>query len=724
MIRSRRALVWILAMVFMAFLGTLWQSAYAQKQHRKEKQKQEETYTRPKPTEVAKPEIPGANRYQEDKVFLENAAELYRPENVFEEVQVVKGDVKFRHGSYWMFCDSAFYYPTRNSLDAFGHVELRQGDTLHVYSDKLYYDGFEKHATLVRGATRDKVTLKDPKVTLTTDSLDYDLNADRGWYTTGGRLEDDVNTLTSVYGEYSPASKQAVFTDDVLLVNRKDGYRLITENLNYNTGTHIADIDRATRIEGANDTIITTQGTYNTLTDHAELTARSTIFHRDSAMNVTTLEGDSIIYDKGTRTSRAYMFRDLSKTRRPMVLNDTARKVTLIGGYGEYNDSTRTAMSTEYPLLIEYSRPDSLFLRADTILTYVITGQVWPDSLKLAIPKEIRERLKAYATLADLGRDLPGGLRLIPAGFPMPGYGIVKAPEKPAENAAEITAEITADFPKDQPMPQPSDSTAAPARIPAPRIDKFGRDSAYMVPKDFHVARAIKQARFFNKDIQGIADTLIFHEQDSILYMLHKPAVWSGERQVYGNRIDVHFNDSTPDWAHLPEGGVVAEHLDEDFYNQLSGTDLKAFFHGNDVRRIEVSGNVQAIFLPQEKDSSYNKLVNAESSYLTADLANKKMEKLKMWPEVTGTVTPIFDVKKSQQYLQGFRWLESLRPKRRWYGDRVTWEDELGDVPDELVQYFNEPPLVRQMPVTPMGNMPSRTPSRSGMSGPNMRSGR
>lgn len=712
MIESRKALIWVLGLVFMAFAGSLWQSAYAQKQHRKDKQRQEETYTRPKPSEPAKPEIPGANRYQEDKVFLEHAEELYRPDNVLDEVQIVKGDVRFRHGSYWMFCDSAFYYPARNSLDAFGHVELRQGDTLHVYSDRLYYDGFEKHATLVRGATRDKVKLQDPKVTLTTDSLDYDLNTDRGWYTTGGRLEDDVNTLTSVYGEYSPASKQAVFTDDVLLVNRKDGYRLITENLNYNTGTHIADIDRATRIEGANDTIITTRGTYNTLTDHAELTARSTIFHRDSSMNVTTLEGDSIIYDKGTRTSRAYMFRDLSKTRRPMVINDTARKVTLIGGYGEYNDSTRTAMSTEYPLLIEYSRPDSLFLRADTILSFVVTGQVWPDSLRLTIPKEIRERLRSYATLGELGRDLPGGLRLIPAGFPLPGYGAAEAAPQNQTAAAEAAAQ------------HQTDSAAAPARIPAPRTDRFGRDSAYMIPKDFHVARAISHARFFNKDIQGIADTLIFHEMDSILYMLRKPAVWSGERQVYGNRIDVHFNDSTPDWAHLPEGGVVAEHLDEDFYNQLSGTDLKAFFHGNDVRRIEVSGNVQAIFLPQEKDSSYNKLVNAESSYLTADLADRKMEKLKMWPEVTGTVTPLFDVKKSQQFLQGFRWLEALRPKRRWYGDRVTWEDELGDVPDELVRYFDEPPLVRQVPVSPTGNMPQRTPARPGMSGPNMRSGR
>lgn len=669
--RSPRFVVWTLAVVFTVLLASLWQSASAQSQRRREAAR-EESFTRPKPTQPARPEIPGANRYQDDKVFLENAEVLFRPEGSLEELQVVRGDVKFRHGGMWMFCDSAYYYPERNSLDAYGHVEMRQGDTLFVFADKLFYDGFEKHATLVAGPSRSSVQLKDPKVTLTTDSLDYDLNSERGWYTRGGRLEDDLNTLTSIYGEYSPSSKQAVFTTDVLLVNRKDGYRLISDNLNYNTGTHIADIDSETRIEGATDTILTTRGTYNTQTDHAELTARSTIFHRDSAMNVTTLEGDSIIYDKSTRTSRAYMFRDPAKVQRPMVLNDTARKVTLIGGYGEYNDSLRRAMSTEYPLLIEYSRPDSLFLRADTILTFTVTQQVWPDSLKRALPEATRNRLRSYGSMASIGDDIHLRLTLLPPSF-LPAAG--------------------------------GDTTAAANVAERPGVDRFGRDSAYMVPRDFHVARAVRNARFFNKDIQGIADTLVFREMDSMLYMLRKPVVWSGERQVYGNRIDVHFNDSVPDWAHLPESGVVAEHIDEDFYNQLSGSDLMAYFSGRTLKRLEVSGNVQTIFLPEESDSSYNKLVSAESSYLTVDMDGRKMDRLKMWPEVSGTVTPLFEVKKSQQFLQGFRWLEALRPKRRWYGDRVTWADELGDVSDELERYFNEAVMTRPVPVTPYDSM-------------------
>lgn len=675
----------VLALLVTAGTLLLWQSAYSQTKQRRAAR---EEFRRPAPARPIKPSIPDSSRSRGDRVFLEQADSLYRPANEYEEFQIVKGSVIFRHGNMWMFCDSAWYYPEKNSLDAYGHVEMRQGDTLFVYADKLFYDGIARHAVLTDGPSRQNVELRNRTVNLVTDSLDYDLNSEIGWYTTGGRLEDDVNTLTSEYGEYSPQTKQSKFRDNVLLVNNRDGYRLITEELDYNTDTHIAEICTPTRIEGANDTILTSQGWYDTRTDHAQLTARSTIIHRDSSMNVITLEGDSIIYDKATRVSRAYMFRDPSRLRTPMVLTDTARKMTLVGEYGEYNDSIRSALSTGYPLLMEYSRPDTLFLRADTILTFVTEILSWPDSLAAPLSAASRRRLEGYRSLQAIADAMPVLLKLLPDDIRMPGCR--------NDIADKAVAESTDTFP----------FGVVDSLNIQPGYDRLGRDSDLMVPKEYHEARAWGRARFFNKDLQGIADTLIFREVDSILNMIRKPVVWSGERQVYGNRIDVHFNDSAADWALLPESGMVAEHLEEDFYNQMSGSRLKAYFEGEEMKRLEVDGNVETIFLPQENDSSFNKLVHAESSYLTVDMDGKEMKHLKMWPEVSGTVTPLFDVRKSSQYLHGFRWLEALRPRRSWYGDRVKWNDELGEVPEELERYFNEAPIIRTVPKSPFGNTP------------------
>ena len=136
---------------------------------------------------------------------------------------------------------------------------------------------------------------------------------------------------------------------------------------------------------------------------------------------------------------------------------------------------------------------------------------------------------------------------------------------------------------------------------------------------------------------------------------------------------------------------MVIEHIDEDFYNQLSGSEIKALLRDSQLDHLIVNGNVETIFLPMENDSTYNKLVHAESSFLTVDMDGKEMKRLKMWPEVEGTVSPLFMVKKNdEKFLRGFKWLELLRPRRKWYGDRVKWEDELGDVPDELIEYFQQ----------------------------------
>ncbi len=669
---DRRIVSICVGVVAACFAVNVGMKAYAQDVKRKEAKQKEETYTRPKPTRPIRPQIPGVNRYQQDKIFLEYADSLYKVESWRDTVerQILKGNVKFRQAGMWMYCDSAYYYPELNSLDAFGNVKMEQGDTLFVYADKLYYEGNERMARLKNGPSRAKVNLINRDVTLTTDSLDYSLAMELGWYEKWGTIDDKVNTLTSLYGEYSPGTKNADFYHDVVLVNNENNFTMLTDTLHYNTGTHLARIESATEIQGQNDTIVTTRGVYDTRLGNAELLSRSIIIHRDSNNNITTLEGDSIIYDKLTRISKAYMFRDPLKHSMPMVLTDTAHKTTLIGGFGIYNDSTREALATGYPLLMEYSQSDTLFLRADTIRTYIITQMVsasrrwtasgYPEKDGQPIIKCDSSSMWLdnvfFRLLAPL---VETPLKMLIAAAP-------KQPEKPSDPvvATDSAAVADTDLAMDSVMVADTDVAADSVDGPTPPLvpvapikemslkdamrkesamamgesvsnDSVQKDSVPKYPKDFHIALAYHRARFFKQDLQGVADSMVFVESDSMMYMYRKPIVWSGERQV--------------------------------------------------------TGNVEAIFLPQEADSTFNRLVAAESSFLTIELDSNKMDRLKMWPEVTGTVTPLFLVKKTQQYLPQFRWWTSLRPVREWYGGRVHWSDNLGEVPDELEQYFLAP---------------------------------
>ncbi|MDE6654690.1 MAG: hypothetical protein K2K37_09930, partial [Muribaculaceae bacterium] len=178
-----------------------------------------------------------------------------------------------------------------------------------------------------------------------------------------------------------------------------------------------------------------------------------------------------------------------------------------------------------------------------------------------------------------------------------------------------------------------------------------------------HVMVAHPRVRFYRSDMQGLCDSLRFEERDSTLWMHHHPVVWSGERQIFGNIIEVHLNDSTIDKAVFPDFAFSAERVEGNFFNQLSGKEMIAYFRDGDMYKLDVNGNVQAIMLPMENDSSYNKIVNVESSFMTADFEGQEILKMKMWPATNGTVTPLYLAKKSLFFLPAFKWYTDMRPR-------------------------------------------------------------
>ncbi|MDO4511119.1 MAG: hypothetical protein Q4B68_04790, partial [Bacteroidales bacterium] len=76
-------------------------------------------------------------------------------------------------------------------------------------------------------------------------------------------------------------------------------------------------------------------------------------------------------------------------------------------------------------------------------------------------------------------------------------------------------------------------------------------------------------------------------------------------------------------------------------------------------------GNVKTLFFPMENDSTYNKCVRTESGFLALDLKEKQeVDKVKLWPEVSGQVIPLYVAKNSQLKLDEYQWFDELRPKK------------------------------------------------------------
>ena len=215
--------LYAILLIILCTIVNITYTAYAQKQTNKPKTEKDQ-FSRPEPTRPIRPEIPTANRNQQDKVFLEYADELSANE-YSDGHQLLRGNVKFRKAGMFMYCDSAYFYPETNSLDAFGNVKMEQGDTLFVFADILYYNG-ESQLARLRSKGRHKVELRHianaskTKKTLTTDSLDYSLAYEEANYFNGGRMINynlstyETDTLTSLDGIYRVQTEELeVFND-------------------------------------------------------------------------------------------------------------------------------------------------------------------------------------------------------------------------------------------------------------------------------------------------------------------------------------------------------------------------------------------------------------------------------------------------------------------------------------------------------------------------------
>jgi lipopolysaccharide assembly outer membrane protein LptD (OstA) len=285
------------------------------------------------------------------KIYLEHANTLSFNKTIDPDNKVLLGDVRFRHDSSYMYCDSAYFYELSNSLEAFSNVRMEQGDTLFIYGDWLYYDGDTQLARL-----RKNVRMENNQVTLFTDSLNFNRIENIGYYFDGGKIVDEDNELSSFFGQYSPDTKDAVFNDSVQLINPQ--FILYSDTLHYNTDTKIAVILGPSVIESDSGIVYSSRGWYNTETNISLLLDNSQVVSGNRI-----LIGDSIYYDKNSGFSEVFG---------NMSLRDTSQMIILEGQYGYYNEKTEFAFATDSARFLEYSRGDTLYLHADTLLMSTI----------------------------------------------------------------------------------------------------------------------------------------------------------------------------------------------------------------------------------------------------------------------------------------------------------------------------------------------------------------
>lgn len=282
----------------------------------------------------------------DERIYLHHSDVLYKNQRD-PHAEILVGHVKLSHKGAVLNCDSAKYYRDDNSFDAFGHVVMTQGDTLKLVCDSLYYDGYGMAAK-----ARGKVTLHHKQTRLETRILDYDRLYNVGMYMDGGTLYDGDSKLYSDWGQYTPPTHEAFFTDNVHLTNPK--FELVSDTLYYYTDTGIAEILTPTNITSHDGTFVYgVSGTYNTRTGETSLTDRSYIIKDMRKIIADQLISDS---EKG-----------IDEAIGNVILTDDENQCAIMGDHCIYYEQTGNAVATDNAIAMEYSTKDTLWVHGDTL---------------------------------------------------------------------------------------------------------------------------------------------------------------------------------------------------------------------------------------------------------------------------------------------------------------------------------------------------------------------
>ena len=190
-------------------------------------------------------------------------------------------------------------------------------------------------------------------------------------------------------------------------------------------------------------------------------------------------------------------------------------------------------------------------------------------------------------------------------------------------------------------------------------------DSMYRQVQAYH------KVRFYRTDVQGVCDSLVFNSLDTCLTMFYDPVLWNVGQQLLGEEIKIYMNDSTIDWAHIINQALTVEKKDSIHYNQVAGTEMKFFFANNDIYKVEVIGNVQSIFYPEDEDSVMMGMNYIEASKLNLYRKDGKMDRIVFVNRPVGSFTPMFLIEPSKMRLENFAWLDYIRPLNK--DDIFNW---------------------------------------------------
>ncbi|QQV03315.1 MULTISPECIES: OstA-like protein [Chryseobacterium] len=224
------------------------------------------------------------------------------------------------------------------------------------------------------------------------------------------------------------------------------------------------------------------------------------------------------------------------------------------------------------------------------------------------------------------------------------------------------------------------------------KILSYQRPDSADITKKKSFLRAFRKARIYKSNAQGRADSIAFNETDGIMHMYTEPILWSGEKQVTGDKIEAYFNTETENIDSLKVIGnaLAISKVDSlnlvDEFNQVKGKLMTVYYEGRDIKEVKVIGNAQAITFADEENKTTKKQERIGVALTACGIIGSLFEEQKLQIiscsiGATSTIYPMSKIEPERRKFPDFNWNTKDRIRK--------WQDILVDSPNyEEIQYI------------------------------------
>ncbi|MCX8531658.1 OstA-like protein [Chryseobacterium luquanense] len=359
----------------------------------------------------------------------------------------------------------------------------------------------------------------------------------------------DGSIITSSEMEYDGNTQKGVARKNVVLTDPK-GTIIKTETMYYDRVSNQAYYNTGGTINDGKSTTYAKSATYFLTTRTIDLTGRVKIVDKDY-----TLEGDNVVQNQNTNivTINGYT----------VITNNKNPKNRIVTDKGTHNMNTKESFLTKNSRIYYNDK----ILTGDEIYYNQLTGfGKATGNVTLDDPLEKRYIKGGYGEIfekkdSSMMTKEPYAVKILEKD------SIYFASEKILTYQKPDTADIT-------------------------------KKKSYL--------RAFKKARIYKSNAQGRADSIAFNETDGIMHMYKDPILWSGEKQVTGDKIEAYFNTKTEyiDSLKVIGNGFAIAKVDSlnlvDEFHQVKGRLMTVYYEGQDIKEIKVIGNAEAITYADE----------------------------------------------------------------------------------------------------------------------------